>query len=123
MRPNVDIKKVKDSREHDINSSEGYGTTQMVNGRSKLHLSKRGTRAWRVYRVCTCKGNHKVIPARELSLKKDGNPRRKPTWNTVCPVAAMQLIRHHQPEEWRTYPKWTKERRYGKQNVGEAERW
>ena len=121
LRPNVDIKKVKDSREHVINDSEGYGTTGMVDGRSKLHLSKRGTRAWRVYRVCTCKGKHKTISHGQLFLNKDGNPKKRPTWNTCCPLAAMQLVRANQLEkEWRIYPKWTKAGIFGKKNVGDV---
>ena len=122
LRPNVDIKKVKGSKEHDLNLNEGYGKTKMVNGRSKLHLSKRGTREWWVYVVCTCKGKkHKVIPKRELFMNKDGNPRRKPTWNTTCPLSAMQFLKHHQgTSDWRPYPKWTKRGNYGTSNVGDV---
>lgn len=123
LRPNVDIKKVKDSREHDINLNEGYGKTKMVAGRSKLHLSKRGTREWWVFRECTCPGRkHKPIPRRELPMKKDGNPKKPPTWNTSCPLAAMEFLEHHQgTEEWRPYPKWsTRTGDYGKSNVGDV---
>ena len=122
LRPNVDVNKVKSSRDHDINPSDGYATTAMVNGRSKLHLSKRGTRPWQVFRVCTCKGTHKVIPDGQLYLRKDGNPGKRPTWNTCCPVAAMQLVRANQmeTEEWRIYPKWTKAGIFGKKNVGDV---
>ena len=50
LRPNVDIAKVKKSRDHFINANERYGYTEMVNGRSKLHKEKRGTRPWRRWR-------------------------------------------------------------------------
>ena len=70
LRPNVDIKKVKQSTTHCINVNEGYGWTEMLGGRSKLHLSKRGTRPWKVYRVCFCeKKKHIPVPKR-LKLDK-----------------------------------------------------
>ena len=127
LRPNVDIKKVKDSREHCINASEGYGKTKMIDGRSKLHLQHRGTREWWVYRVCTCKGKHKGPSERQSRLRKDGNPRSRPTWNTCCPVAAMEFLQHHQGANFRCYPKWNKTGNYGDTNHGDvpglANRW
>ena len=128
LRPNVDIKKVKDSREHYINASEGYGKTKMIDGRSKLHLQHRGTREWWVYRVCTCKkGKHKGPSERQSRLRKDGNPRSRPTWNTCCPVAAMEFLHHHQGANFRCYPKWNKSGNYGETNHGDvpglANRW
>ena len=91
-RPNVDIKKVKVSTNHFINPNEEYGWTEMVGGRSKLHLSKAGTRKWKVYRVCFCKGEHQG-PPRRIRMGPDGNLLKgKPTWNTVCPLAAMEFM-------------------------------
>ena len=128
LRSNVDINKVKKSVDHDIVANEGYGWTEMKDGRSKLHLSKRGTRPWKVYRVCTCKGAHKTPSGRAMYVRKDGNPRRTPKWNTTCPVAAMEFIKYHSHgETWRCYPRWIKEGKYGKQNYGDvpslANRW
>ena len=127
LRPNVDTKKVKDSRSHFINANEGYGKTKMVEGRSKLHLSKRGTREWWVYRVCTCKGKHKGPSERQSRVKKDGNPKSRPTWDTCCPVAAMEFLHHHQGANFRCYPKWNKSGNYGETNHGDvpglANRW
>ena len=120
LRPNVDIKKVKDSDQHEIVSNEGYGKTKMVNGRSKLHLHKRGTRPWWVFRCCTCKVKHKSPTPYQMRLKKNGNPFCRPTWNTCCPVAAMQFLEHHQGSEWKPYAKWTKAGEYGIQNVGDV---
>ena len=123
MRPNVDLKKLKTSRNHDINLNEGYGRTQMVDGRSKLHLSKRGTREWWCYRVCTCKGRHKTPRPREMRVNKEGMPKKIPTWNTCCPLNAMTFLQYHQPDaaSWRPYPKWSKTHSaYGGQNHGDV---
>ena len=119
LRPNVDVKKVKDSRDHHINGNDGYGKTAMVNGRSKLHLNKAGTRPWWVYRSCTCKGKHKTPTSRQMRVK-DGNPRIKPTWNTACPVAAMQFLQHHQGADFRPYPRTNKNGAYCNQNIGDV---
>ena len=122
LRPNADIKKVKDSQVHVINANEGYGYSEMVEGRSKLHLQKRGTRPWKVYRVCTCKDDH-VSPPPDLQLDESGNPFDDPTWNTVCPVASMELLQIMQGvRTLRIYAKWFKTKgAYGGQNVGNVQ--
>ena len=117
LRPNVDIKKVKDSRSHFINSNEGYGFTDMVGGRSKLHGPKRGTRPWRVYRTCFCKGKHRS-PPEMIELDGQGNPLRAPKWNTVCPLACMEFMESMQGDNWRAYSKWSRTTRFYKQNIG-----
>ena len=122
MRPNVDLKKLKNSTNHDININEGYGRTQMVDGRSKLHLSKRGTREWWCYRVCTCKGQHKTPRPRQMRVNKEGNPKKTPTWNTCCPLNAMTFLQYHQPDaaSWRPYAKWSPTHgAYGGHNHGD----
>ena len=119
LRPNVDIKKVKNSTVHFINVNEGYGYTEMVGGRSKLHGPKAGTRAWRVYRVCTCNGTH-VSPPETIELDEIGNPTTVPVWNTICPLATMEFMRNFQSESWKPYSKWARStRRYG-QNIGDV---
>ena len=119
LRPNVDTKKVKDSRTHFINANEGYGWTDMVGGRSKLHGPKRGTRPWKVIRVCLCKGTHVSVPA-HFNMNAQGNPIDEPTWNTLCPLAAMELMRYVQGEGFKPYGKWfATTSRYG-QNVGDV---
>ena len=120
LRPNVDVKKVKDSRSHFINSNETYGNTDMVGGRSKLHGPKRGTRPWRVYRTCFCKGKHRSPPA-EIQLKVDGNPLLPPTWNTVCPLAAMEFMESIQGANFKTYAKWGLSTQLYGQNVGDVD--
>ena len=118
LRPNVDIKKVKDSVVHDISANEGYGWTEMVDGRSKLHLQKAGTRPWRVFRVCCCKEGKHSSPPDDLALGEDGNPVEPPTWNTVCPVACMELLKICQGEPFQVYKKWFK-KGFG-QNIGDV---
>jgi hypothetical protein len=131
LRPNVDIDKVKNSREHDVVSNEKYARTAMVGGKSKLHLNKRGTREWSVYRVCTCKGPHKSPTNRQMRCSKTGIPPKKPSWNTCCPINAMLFAKHHQmgasDRAYRIYPRWTKRGTFGNQNHGDvqglANRW
>ena len=120
LRPNVDIKKVKDSVTHDINANEGYGWTEMVGGRSKLHGQKAGTRPWRVFRVCCCKDQKHTSPPEDLVLDQHGNPVEKPNWNTVCPVACMELLKAVQGESFKVYKKWfSSQAGYG-QNIGDV---
>ena len=121
LRPNVDITKVKKSRDHFINSNERYGYTEMVNGRSKLHKQKRGTRPWRVYTVCLCpNGQHQPIPD-DLVINRKGNPYEAPTWTTTCPLAAMEFLRRfQQTDKWAPYPQWyEKKGGYGR-NIGDV---
>ena len=117
LRPNVDTKKVKASQIHDVNPNEGYAWTEMVGGRSKLHGHKRGTRPWKVYRVCCCEGNHQSPSPVELDA--EGNPVGQVTWNTCCPVAAMEIIHNLQGHGFKLYAKWfSRTKEYG-QNCGD----
>ena len=112
LRSRLDMKKVKTSTEHDINAAEGWGCTELVGGRSKLHGKKRGTRSQKVWRLCLCKdGKHKSPPVNvRFSFDRDGNPRKDPEWTTTCPVAAMELMMLLQPGNIRMYPKWNRGR-------------
>ena len=105
LRPNVDTDKVKKSEIHEVNANEGYGWTQMLGGRSKLHGQKRGTRPWKVFRVCTCKEEH-LSPPEPLELSPEGNPEQDPAWNTCCPVAAMEFLKICQGDKFKIYRKW-----------------
>ena len=121
LRPNVDVGKVKRSRDHFLNVNERYGYTEMVDGRSKLHKQKRGTREWRVYTVCLCPdGKHKSIPD-DFYFNKQGNPCEEPTWTTTCPLAAMEVLQNQQQtDEWAPYPQWyEKKGGYGR-NIGDV---
>ena len=119
LRPNVDTKKVKDSKNHFINANEGYGWTDMVGGRSKLHGPKRGTRPWRVIRICLCKGAHVSVPD-HFNMDVQGNPVDDPNWNTVCPVAAMELMRYVQGDDFKPYAKWFSSSQHYGQNAGDV---
>ena len=128
LRPNVDIMKVKTSSIHDINVNERFGATAMDGGRSKLQGNMRGTRPWKVYRVCCCRnGEHIPVPD-QFPLDNNGNPTVPVTWNTVCPLAQMEFLRNQQGEGWMPYRKWrTTVGTYGSQNHGDvpglANRW
>ena len=121
LRPHVDMNKVKKSRNHVIVTADGYGKTEMVDGRSKLHLGKAGSRPWWVYRVCTCEnGPHEVVEPGQFLVNKAGQPFEEPTWNTCCPLRAMEFLQFHQETpEWIPYPKWTKKGRFGTGNTGD----
>ena len=69
-------------------------------------------------RVCFCKGKH-VSPPEIIIL--EGNPSVRPSWNTTCPLAAMEFMRNIQgTETWKPYAKWgVSTQRYG-QNVGDV---
>ena len=119
LRPNVDTKKVKESTSHDVNPNEAYAWTEMKGGRSKLHNQKRGTRPWKVYRVCTCPGQHQQPPW-PLDLDEHGNPVNPVTWYTCCPVGAMEFLHNSQGHNWQVYKKWfSSTRSYQKQNCGD----
>ena len=125
LRPNEDIKRAKESVDHDVNPNEGYAWTSLVGGRSKLHLQKRNTRPWKIYEVCCCAGgpSHHTSPPDNLDLDDDGNPRnqQQPVWNTCCPVAAMEFLRFCQGDPIKVYAKWfVSQKTYGRQNVGDV---
>merc|ERR1711969_212745 len=53
-------------------------------------------------------------------MNAQGNPIDEPTWNTLCPLAAMELMRYVQGEGFKPYAKWfATSSRYG-QNVGDV---
>ena len=93
MRPNVDIDKIKKSKDHDTPWHCGYASTAMVGGRSKLIGLKKGTRPWRGWAICLCEGGiHRRIPE-GLKLDEEGNPEGdEPGFDTCCPLAGMEMI-------------------------------
>jgi len=128
LRPRVDLDKVKKSTEHLINVNERYGVTTMKGGKSKLQGNKRGTRPWKVFRVCFCKGGNHVSPPGTIRLNQDGNPVKAPTWNTVCPLAIMEFMKTIQDtNQWKPYPRWNTTGTVSRQNYGDvpalANRW
>ena len=121
MRGGEDIGKIKKSKTHVVRASEGWMSTALPGGRSKLQ-GKKGTRPWKAYRVCLCKdGIHKPLPEGwDQQLDSKSNP-KKVTWTTTCPLNCFQVLRTMLPEtDLRTYPGWLpNQNRYDKRNIGE----
>ena len=115
LRTNVDMRKVKLSRDHEVNARDGYSSSGFHEGRAKLPKQKRGTRCWRVWRLCLCEGGKHKSPPKdvEYNFDEEGNLRSgEPGWDTCCPVAAQELVMRRQPEGGvRLYAKWGRKRR------------
>ena len=122
MRSKVDIEKIKQSDKHVYIPSEGWMSTELEGGRSKLN-SRKGKREWSGYRVCLCPGGkHKPVP-QGWNHQDNLDPRHNPitiNWCTNCPLNAFQIIRESlPPDDLRTYPQWLeKQNRYGVTNIG-----
>ena len=123
-----DLKRIKNGESHGHNRREGFGYTQLKGGRAKLAGKKKGTRPWKVWRVCMCQNEHRPLPDDiEYALDKDGNPQEcihdHRSWCTECPINCMELILRGQYkfEDKRIYRKWNKKGTggYGKGNQGE----
>ena len=99
-RPNEDLGRIKESEEHCIDVDEGWGWTAFVGGRCKLRGKKKGTRPWRAWRICLCKGGAHVDIPEDIEYGTWGHRGDPPAnydpdnlpWCTNCPVAAMSLI-------------------------------
>lgn len=133
-RSKEDLKRIKNGAAHGLDRVEGWGWTEFKGGRSKLCKAKKGTRAWRAWRVCMCIGKkHVPIPEEaEFSIDKKGNLMEPASWCTACPVNAMDMtfrMQDHMVEEEkhddvyrhaRIYRKWDKRRgRSAKDSQGE----
>ena len=104
-RSREDIKRVKESKDHDVRPSEGQMSTGFLGGRCKSEKK----RSWRLFTVCFCpKGKH-VSPGRydRWSLDVHGNPTSELAWSSTCPLACFEFAQ--------TFPK-AKSRRYAKVN-------
>ena len=55
-----------------------------------------------IFRKCFCEGKHISVPS-DIKLDDNGNPLVSPTWNTCCPVAAMEFMESIQGERWKPY--------------------
>ena len=105
---------------HHFDLEQQYWTTGFVDGRSKLHLHKSGTRPWNAWMLCMCPNGKHVSPPPdfEYTFDTDGNPRELPEGLcTTCPLFAGQLLRSLQKEPFRWYKKWTK-KGFQKENIG-----
>ena len=121
MRSTADITKIKQSDDHVNRPSEGWMSTALVGGRSKLN-NRKERRDWSNYRVCLCPaGKHIPVPNgwnRPENLDPQHNPINRP-WCTTCPLNAFQIIRQSlPPTDLRSYPKWLpKQQRYSDLNI------
>ena len=120
-RQTEDYKRIRDSKCHIIAPQNGWMATDFKGGRAKLEKTK-GKRPWKLYRVCLCpEAKHQPIPKDwAVKLDKNGNPQEPLPWCTTCPLNAFQMVRNMLPnDDYRTYPKWIKNRYHKTWNVGE----
>ena len=126
-RSNEDIKRLKESRTHQTNSSAGWQCTRFKGGRAKLFGAKKGTRPWWAWMPCWCPdGKHQhVSPLARYSLGTDGNPLKagEVPFNEQCPLAGWEFTTlWYGKDEARRYPKWNAGKRsglYGNENCGD----
>ena len=111
-RANCDMESLKNGDTHCDNEVQGWGWTAYKGGRNKLPGKKAGSRPWRCWFVCTCKGGkHIPVPESwEFCIGSDGNPRQRIPFPTECPLNARQIIQRMSadPADWRLFSKWTK---------------
>ena len=130
-RPTVDVAKIKNSRSHNWNWKAGWQSTDFVGGRSKLAGLKKGTRPWKMYKICLCKGKkHKRPNKKAFSyIDSEGNPIfdiEKLGFDPVCPIAGQEMIWQCQDAgPKRNYPNFIekskfKDARLGELNIGDV---
>ena len=111
LRPVEDIDRIKKSREVEVDWKNGWMRTGFQGGRAKLCGDKKGTRPWGLWTGCHCAGGEHVGPPEDfwLYVDKEGNPKDgvEITWDTTCPLAALQLVWQTQGENKRRYAKWS----------------
>ena len=62
-----------------------------------------------------------MSPPADLQFDSSGNPLDDVNWNTVCPVAAMEVLQLMQGDNFRIYAKWfDSQNGYGKENIGDV---
>ena len=123
LRSTADVKRIKDSPVHHQDWTKGWQATAFKGGRAKLCGTKKGTRPWRIWRVCHCPGQHHVRPPKTFfaEIKKDGNPRCEVKWCTVCPVAVVEFLFSLQESDTKyCYRKWLDSGRMGASNINDV---
>ena len=126
-RGTEDMKRLKKSTTHHVCHREAYGWTAYKGGRAKLSGMKKGSRPWKGYVVCTCKGGKHVPLPKDVhyGFEKDGNPPEwTELWHTECMLNCFHLIlklqwRLETQGVFRHWSSWKDYRggRVGKQNV------
>ena len=98
-RPNVDIRKIKESESHWWTKDMWY--TELVEGRAKLPLEKAGTRRWAAWRICICKDAKHVPPAPGFFRTFDdhGNTSADISkYCTTCPLFCGEVLKQFQDD-------------------------
>ena len=125
LRSREDIDRVKRSVTHQVNWKAGWVCTDFVGGRAKLCGVKKGTRPWKVWMVCHCKGKQHVRPPANFhkTIDKFGNPLGEISFSTVCPLACLEVVWQLQDQagvDRRCYGKWLGSGRFGTSNYGDV---
>ena len=94
QRPNVDLDKLKKSREHYWDWDLGWCCTALEGGRSKLCGIKKGTRPWSSWLVCMCQGGKHRRPIKHAwsFIDEDGNPTKDLGFDPCCPPAVQEFV-------------------------------
>ena len=113
-----DHDRIKRSRNHVIRPSEGYISTEYVDGRCKTPSCPR---AWSRYVVCLCPGGcHKSpSPFFKYTLDKNGNPTKGVEWFSTCPVACLEFMWSYDNANGRSYAKVLDGGKFGGRNEGD----
>ena len=113
LRSREDISRVKRSVTHYFDWKAGWLATKFVGGRAKLCGAKKGTREWRAWMVCHCKGTKHTRPPptfyEEIDMAGNPDEPEKVNWCTECPLACMELMWQCQNQAGvpqRCYVKW-----------------
>ena len=120
LRSKEDVDRVKKSKDHAYDWQQGWESTSFKGGRAKLCGVKKGTRPWKIWTVCFCKGKKHQSPPDGFNyeIQKDGNPvdPADVNWSTCCPLSCLQLLWSLQKEP-RRYGKWLPSGRFGSSNL------
>ena len=96
LRSKEDVRRIKKSFQHDFDWQQGWASTSFKDGRAKLCGVKAGTRPWKIYTACFCKGKKHQCPPEGFNyeIQTDGNPidPEDVNWTTSCPLSCLQLI-------------------------------
>ena len=125
LRSREDVKKVKGQNRHHFDWEKGWQYTDLVGGRAKLCGNKKGSRPWKVWTVCFCKGSKHRRPPADFykEIDEEGNPVDEIPFSTVCPLAALEVIWQLQDAAdvpRRRYGKWLGSGHFGVSNYGDV---